>query len=183
METYQDLIEKQKQEEVKRIKRQEPWIKREANKSREAEQRIIYNAQEETKMRFTAPASGWTRRVVKKIGINLDEMHEVFLGNVVDQFKRYEMQMQEGRQRSVNYVCFLFNYFQKVSEEDWPEKRRIIIKLAKALPNVKTRIKANKRFEKWWPTTGMDLHSFSEHVKQRQTARAAGACKHQATLI
>ena len=177
METYQDLIKEEQLEEAERIETHWQNIKHQLETSSRCEHqfenplrhsRVISNAQEETKMRFTAPASAWMRRVVKKNGINLDEMQEVFLGNMADQFKRYEMQVQEGGKRSVNYVCFLFSYFQKVSEEDWPEKNRIIIKLAKALPkSEKTRIKANKRFKKWWATISMDLHSFSEHVKQQ----------------
>ena len=57
--------------------------------------------------------------VLKKAGISLeqvgDEMGLTFLGNVIHQFKL----LKPG---SCNYVCFLYNYFQKVSQDDWPAK-------------------------------------------------------------
>ena len=53
--------------------------------------------------------------VLKKVGISLeqvgDEMGLTFLGNVICQFKRVNL-------GSCNYVCFLYNYFQKVSTRD-----------------------------------------------------------------
>ena len=86
--------------------------------------------------------------VLKKPGISLDqvgdEMGLTFLGNVIYQFKR----LNPG---SCNYVCFLYNYFQKVSHDDWPAKNAILKKLTKSLPKMKqTRNKAEKRFNKWW---------------------------------
>ena len=86
--------------------------------------------------------------VLKKTDISLDQvghnMGLTFLGNVIHQFKL----LNPG---SCNYVCFLYNYFQKVSTRDWPAKNAILEKLTKRLPKMEqTRNKAKKCFNKWW---------------------------------
>ena len=86
--------------------------------------------------------------VLKKAGISLeqvgDEMGLTFLGNVIHQFKL-------SNTGSCNYVCFLYNYFQKISHDDWPAKNAVLEKLTKRLPKMKqTRNKAKKSFNKWW---------------------------------
>ena len=86
--------------------------------------------------------------VLKKVGISLkqvgDEMGLTFLGNVICQFKLVNL-------GSCNYVCFLYNYVQKVSTRDWPGKNAILEKLTKRLPKMQqTRNKADKSFNKWW---------------------------------
>ena len=86
--------------------------------------------------------------VLKKAGISIDqvgdEMGLTFLGNVIYQFKQVNL-------GSCNYVCFLYNYFQKVSTRDWPAKKVILGKLTKRLPKmVQTRNKAEKSFNEWW---------------------------------
>ena len=86
--------------------------------------------------------------VLKKTGISLeqigDQMGLSFLGNIICQFKL----LKPG---SCNYVCFLYNYFQKVSPIDWPAKNAILEKLTKSLPKMEqTRNKAEKSFNKWW---------------------------------
>ena len=86
--------------------------------------------------------------VLKKVGISLDqvgdEMGLTFLGNVICQFKLVNL-------GSCNYVGFLYNYFQKVSTRDWPEKNAILEKLEKKLPKMeKNRNRAEKRFNEWW---------------------------------
>ena len=86
--------------------------------------------------------------VLKKVGISLeqvgDEMGLTFLGNVIWQFKLVNL-------GSCNYVCFLHNYFQKVSTRDWPAKNAILKKLTKRLPKMQqTRNKADKSFNEWW---------------------------------
>ena len=91
--------------------------------------------------------------VLKKVGISVDqvgdEMGLTFLGNVIYQFKRHQqLSCYPG---SCNYVCFLYNYFQKVSTGDWPAKKAILGKLTKRLPKmVQTRNKAEKSFNEWW---------------------------------
>ena len=86
--------------------------------------------------------------VLKKTGISLDQVGDnnglTFLGNVIHQFKL----LNPG---SCNYVCFLYNYFQKVTTRDWPAKNAILEKLTKCLPKMEqTRNKAKKSFNKWW---------------------------------
>ena len=91
--------------------------------------------------------------VLKKAGISLDQVGDnmglTFLGNVIYQFKRHQqLSCYPG---SCNYVCFLYNYFQKVSTRDWPAKKAILGKLTKRLPKmVQTRNKAEKSFNEWW---------------------------------
>ena len=91
--------------------------------------------------------------VLKKVGISVDQVGDnmglTFLGNVIHQFKRH--QQLSCYLRSCNYVCFLYNYFQKVSTRDWPAKNAILGKLTKRLPKmVQTRNKAEKSFNEWW---------------------------------
>ena len=86
--------------------------------------------------------------VLKKTGISLDQVGDnnglTFLGNVIHQFKL----LNPG---ACNYVCFLYNYFQKVTTRDWPAKNAILEKLTKCLPKMEqTRNKAKKSFNKWW---------------------------------
>ena len=95
--------------------------------------------------------------VLKKTGISLeqvgDQMGLTFLGNIICQFKL----LNPG---SCNYVCFLYNYFQKVSPIDWPAKNGILEKLTKSLPKMKqTRNKAEKSFNKWWLVANSGLNS------------------------
>ena len=91
--------------------------------------------------------------VLKKVGISVDQVGDnmglTFLGNVIHQFKRnQQLSCNPG---SCNYVCFLYNYFQKVSPIDWPAKNAILKKLAKRLPKmVQTGNKAEKSFNEWW---------------------------------
>ena len=97
---------------------------------------------------LTKPKLWYLLVVLKKAGISLeqigDEMGLTFLGNVICQFKL----LKSG---SCNYVCFLYNYFQKVSPDDWPAKHAILEKLTKYLPKMEqTRRKAEKSFNKWW---------------------------------
>ena len=97
---------------------------------------------------LTKPKLWYLLVILKKAGISLeqvgDEMGITFLGNVIRQFKLFNL-------RSCNYVCFLYNYFQRVSQDDWPAKHEILKKLAKYLPKMEqTRNKAEKAFNEWW---------------------------------
>ena len=94
------------------------------------------------------PKLGHLIAVLKKTGISLeqvgDKMGLSFLGNIICQFKLFD-------HRSCNYVCFLYNYFHKVSHDDWPAKNAILEKLAKKLPKMEqTRTKAEESFNEWW---------------------------------
>ena len=91
--------------------------------------------------------------VLKKVGISVDQVGDnmglTFLGNIIHQFKRnQQLSCNPG---SCNYVCFLYNYFQKVESIDWPAKNAILRKLTKRLPKmVQTGNKAEKSFNEWW---------------------------------
>ena len=107
-----------------------------------------YHVNEDKLGQLTKPKLWYLLVVLKKAGISLDqvgdEMGITFLGNVIRQFKLFNL-------RSCNYVCFLYNYFQKVSQDDWPAKHEILKKLVKYLPKMEqSRRKAEKSFNEWW---------------------------------
>ena len=67
-----------------------------------------------------------------------------FLGNVIGQF-------QKMTGKSVNYPCFLHNYFEMVSSECWPHKKEIMESIFHYLPKTfASRLGAKQEFEKWW---------------------------------
>ena len=66
------------------------------------------------------------------------------LANYINQYRRVDG-------KSINYVCFLYDYFQAVSSEAWPRKEKILERLSLHLPKtLKTRRCAKERFDKWW---------------------------------
>ena len=111
----------------------------------------------------TKPKLWYLLVVLKKAGISLeqvgDEMGLTFLGNVIRQFKLFNFS-------SCNYVCFLHNYFQKVSHADWPAKYEILKKLTKHLPKMEqTRNKAEIRIQSnggWLQTVGCGVYNPSK---------------------
>jgi len=67
-----------------------------------------------------------------------------FLGKVIAQFK-------EMTGKSVNYPCFLHNYFEMVPSECWPHKKEIMESISHHLPRTfASRLRAKQEFEKWW---------------------------------
>jgi len=69
-----------------------------------------------------------------------------FLGGVINNF------VDGGK--SVNYACFLYDYFQAVSSDAWPRKEEILELLSPHLPKInETRWRAKARFRKWWEET------------------------------
>ena len=67
-----------------------------------------------------------------------------FLGNVIAQFKK-----MSGK--SVNYSCFLYNYFEKVPIECWPNKKEIMKSISQHLPkSLVSWWLAKQEFDKWW---------------------------------
>ena len=68
-----------------------------------------------------------------------------FLGNVIAQFQKMSC-------KSVNYSCFLYNYFEKVPSECWPNKKEILKTIyCHYLPKDLERIWiAKQEFDKWW---------------------------------
>ena len=66
-----------------------------------------------------------------------------FLGNVIAQF-----QAKTGK--SVNYPCFLHNYFEMVPSEVWPCKKEIMESISHHLPkSFAARRRAKKLFDEW----------------------------------
>jgi len=69
-----------------------------------------------------------------------------FLGAIINNFG-------DGS-KSVNYACFLYDYFQAVSSNAWQRKEEILELLFPRLPkNSKARRRAKARFHKWWEET------------------------------
>jgi len=67
-----------------------------------------------------------------------------FLSNIIAQFKG-----MTGK--SVNYPCFLYNYFEIVPFECWPNKEEIMESISHHLPKTfASRRRAKQEFEKWW---------------------------------
>jgi len=65
------------------------------------------------------------------------------LANYINQFRRVDS-------KSINYVCFLYEFFQAVSSEGWPRKEKILERLSPHLPKTfKVRRSAKERFNKW----------------------------------
>ena len=73
---------------------------------------------------------------------------DAFLGNIIGQF-------QEMTGKSVNYPCFLHNYFELVSSECWPHKKEIMEsifhRLPKTLTIVRTQVFIHLVFIKTFP--------------------------------
>jgi len=79
---------------------------------------------------------------------NIDKMFSssevAFLSKVIAQF-------QEITDKSLNYPCFLHNYFEMVPSEVWPCKKEIIESISHHLPKTfESRLRAKQEFEKWW---------------------------------
>ena len=56
--------------------------------------------------------------------------------------------------KSVNYVCFLYDYFQAVPSDAWLRKEEILERLSPHLPKIwKTRWRAKERLSEWWKET------------------------------
>ena len=70
-----------------------------------------------------------------------------FLGNVIAEF-----QAKTGK--SVNYSCFLYNYFEIVPSECWPNKKEIMESISHHLPKTyASRRRVKQEFDKWWLKT------------------------------
>jgi len=75
-----------------------------------------------------------------------DPKRYCFLGALINNF--------HGGGKSVNYVCFLYNYFQAVPSDAWPRKEEILERLTLHLPDFwETYWRAKERFSKWWKET------------------------------
>ena len=72
-----------------------------------------------------------------------DPKRYTFLGALINDF--------HGGGKSVNYVCFLYDYFEAVPSDAWPRKEEILERLHPHLPkNRESYWRAKARFKKWW---------------------------------
>ena len=100
--------------------------------------RIFYIANPMTKFHL--------KNVFRKWNINkmFSSSEFDFLSNVIAQFKGITG-------KSVNYPCFLYNYFEMVPSECWPNKKEIMESISHHLPKtLASRRRAKQEFEKWW---------------------------------
>ena len=102
--------------------------------------------QEENRERSFTANNFYLKNVLRKWKINeMFSFSEVdFLGNVIAQF-------QKMSGKSVNYPCFLYNYFEMVPSECWPHKKEIMESIFHHLPKTfASRRRAKQECEKWW---------------------------------
>ena len=102
--------------------------------------------QEENRERSFTATNSHLKSVLRKWNINeMFSFSEVdFLGNVIAQF-------QKMSGKSVNYPCFLYNYFEIVPSECWPNKKEIMKSISHHLPkSLASWWRAKQEFDKWW---------------------------------
>ena len=69
-----------------------------------------------------------------------------FLGNVI-------AQLQAKTGKSVNYSCFLHNYFEMAPSEVWPCKKEIMESISHGLPkSFAARRRPKQEFDEWRST-------------------------------
>ena len=105
--------------------------------------------QEENRGRsFTAPNS--IRSYLKTKVFPRWNIEKMFSSNEVAFLSNVIAQFEETTDNSVNYSCFLHNYFEIVSSDCWPHKKEILKTISNHLPkNFETRLRAKQKFEKW----------------------------------
>ena len=103
--------------------------------------------QEVSPGRFAAPSAHLKNALRKWKIYEMFSFNQIsFLGNVIDQF-----QAKTGN--SVNYSCFLHNYFEMVPSEVWPCKKEIMESISHRLPNsFVARRRAEQEFDEWRST-------------------------------
>ena len=102
--------------------------------------------QEENRERIFTANNFHLKSVLRKWNIyKMFSSSEVdFLGNVIAQF-------QKMSGKSVNYPCFLYNYFEIVPSECWPNKKEIMESISHHLPkSLASWWLAKQEFDKWW---------------------------------
>ena len=102
--------------------------------------------QEENRGRSSTATNFHLKNVFRKWNIDkiFSSSEVAFLSNVIAQF-------QEMSGKSVNYPCFLHNYFEMVPSECWPNKKEIMESISHHLPKTfASRQRAKQEFEKWW---------------------------------
>ena len=105
--------------------------------------------QEENRKRSFTATNFHLKNVLRKWNIyKMFSSSEIdFLGNAIAQF-------QKITDKSVNFPCFLYNYFEIVPSECWPNKKEIMESISHYLPkSLESRWRAKQEFEKWWLKT------------------------------
>jgi len=95
------------------------------------------------------------RKMLEKLKI-LDAVNTTIKGHDPKRYRFLEAHINDfhGGGKSVNYVCFLYDYFQAVPSDAWPRKEEILQRLSPRLPkNWETRWRAKARFSEWWKET------------------------------
>ena len=88
----------------------------------------------------------YLKKLLQKWGIK-----EMFSSSEVDFLDNVIAQFQKMSGKTVNYHCFLYNYFEKVPSECWPKKKEIMKNIFNHFPkNLERWWLAKKEFEKWW---------------------------------
>ena len=102
--------------------------------------------QEENRERSFTSTNFHLKNVLRKWNIyKMFSSSEIdFCGNVIAQF-------QGITGNSVNYPCFLYNYFEIVPSECWPNKKEIMESISHHLPKtLASRRRTKQEFDKWW---------------------------------
>ena len=93
------------------------------------------------------PSSAYLKKVLKKWGI-----YKMFSPNQISFLRNAIAQFQAKTGKSVNYACFLHNYFEMLPSEVWPCKK-IMESISHHLPkDVAARKCAKKFFDEWRST-------------------------------
>ena len=88
----------------------------------------------------------YLKKVLRKCNI-----HQMFSSKEVDCLGNVIAQFQKMSCKSVNYSCFLYNYFEKVPSECWPNKKEIMKSISHHLPkDLERSWIAKQEFDKWW---------------------------------
>ena len=105
--------------------------------------------QEENRKRSFTATNFHLKNVLRKWNIyKMFSSSEIdFLGNVIAQF-------QKITGKSVNFPCFLYNYFEIVPSECWSNKKEIMESISHHLPKtLESRQRTKQEFDKWWLKT------------------------------
>ena len=105
--------------------------------------------QEENRERSFTANNFYLKNVLRKWKI-----YEMFSSSEIDFLCNVLAQFQKMSGKSVNYSCFLYNYFEIVPSECWPHKKEIMESISNHLPkDVERRLRAKQEFDKWWLKT------------------------------
>ena len=106
--------------------------------------------EEEENFRTSSTALPQNNDYLKKV-LRKCNIHQMFSSSEVDFLGNVIAQFQKMSGKSVNYSCFLYNYFEKVPSECWPNKKEIMKSISHHLPkDLERSWIAKQEFDKWW---------------------------------